>query len=53
MDVTHLPVCKEFLILSGVSILNFSDFRNLFSGLRSRIDLYLLLSSGTKKARHV
>ena len=43
MDVTHSSVCKEVLILSGVSILNFSDFRNLLSELRSRIGLHLLL----------
>ena len=29
-------------MLSGVSILNFSDFRNLLSGLRSRIGFHLL-----------
>ena len=30
MDVTHLPFCKEVLMLSGVSILeDFSDYRAL------------------------
>ena len=51
MDVTQSPVCKEVLILSGVSILNFSDFRNLFSELKSRICLHLLLGFGTNKSR--
>ena len=43
MGVTHWLTCKEGLIVSGVSILNFCDFRNLFSGFRSRVVLHLLL----------
>ena len=43
MNVTHLPFCKEVCMLSCVSILNFSDFRYLFSELRFRIGLHLLL----------
>ena len=37
-------------MLSGDSILNFSDFRILFSELRSRIGLHLLLGFGTKNS---
>ena len=49
MDVTHSLLCKEVLMLSGVSILKVSDFRYLFSELRSRIG-HLLLGIGTKKS---
>ena len=51
MDVTHFPVWREVLILSGVFILNFSVFRNLIRVLRFKIDLNLLLGLGTKKCR--
>ena len=37
-------------MLSGVSIMKASFFRYLFSELRSRIDLHLLLGFGTKKS---
>ena len=50
MDVIHSPVCKEDLMLSGVSILNFFYFRYVFSELRSRIGLHLLLGFETKKS---
>ena len=50
LEVTHSPCCKEVLLLSGVSILKVSDFRYLFSELRSRIGLHLLLGFGTKKS---
>ena len=43
MDITHSPLCKEFLMLSGVSISQISDFRYLFSELGSRIGIHLLL----------
>ena len=51
MDVTHSPVCKEVLMVSGVSILKVSDFRYLFSELRSIIGLHLLLGLVTKKSQ--
>ena len=51
MDVTHLPCLQGS---SGVSILNFSDFRNL-SERSSRLGLHLLgyqtKKSQLKKAR--
>ena len=36
MDVTDSPVWRKVLILSSVSIMNFSVFRNLFRVLRSK-----------------
>ena len=48
MDVTHLPFCKQVLMLSGVSILYFSEFRYLFSGLRSSIGLHSLFCNQNK-----
>ena len=50
MDISHLPVCKKILMLSGVSLFNFSDIRNLFSELRLSIDLHLFLGLGTKNS---
>ena len=50
IDVTHSPFCNEVLMDSGVSILNFSAFRYLFSELSSRIGLHLLLGFETKKS---
>ena len=51
MEVTHSPVCREVLIVSGVSILNDSVFRKVFKGVRSRICLHRLLGLGTKNSR--
>ena len=48
MEVTHSPACREVLIVSGVSILNDSVFKNLFSALRSKMGLHWLLGLGTK-----
>ena len=42
MDITHSPVCMEVLLLSADSMLNYSNFKNLFRVLRSRIVLHLL-----------
>ena len=39
----------EVRIVSGVSILNFSLFKNLFRELRSKIGLHHLFGFGTKK----
>ena len=38
-------------MLSGVSILKFSDFKNMFSELTSRVGLHLLLGLETKKSQ--
>ena len=48
MDITHSPVWREVLIVSGVSFLNFSTLRNLLRLLRSSIGLHLLFGFGTK-----
>ena len=42
--------CKEVFMLSGVSILNFSDFRDLLSELRFMIGLQWLMGFGTKNS---
>ena len=49
MDDTHSPVWREVVIVSGVSILNFSVFSNLFRVLRSKIGLHRLFGFGTRK----
>ena len=51
IEVTHSPCCREVLMVSGVSILNFSTLRKRFSLLRSRMGLHLLLGLGTRKSR--
>ena len=50
MEVTHSPACREVLIVSGVSILNDSVFRKLFTLLRSKMGLNRLLGLGTKNS---
>ena len=51
MEVTHSPIYREILIVSGVSNLNDSVFRKVFKGLRSRIGLHRLLGLGTKNSQ--
>ena len=51
VEVTNSPACKEVLIVSGVSTLNDSVFKNLFRVLRSKIGLYRLLGLGTRNNR--
>ena len=51
MDVTHSPACREVLIASGVSILNDSEFTEVFKVLRSRTGLHRLLGLGSKNSR--
>ena len=43
--VTHSTICREVLIVSGVSILNDSVFRKVFKVLRYRIGLHWLTTS--------
>ena len=50
MDVTHSPVCREVLIVSGISILNDSVFRKVFKVLRSKIGLHRLLGLGKRNS---
>ena len=51
MDVTHSAAWREVLIVSGVSILNFSALRNLLLLLRSSRGLHLLFRFGTKNSQ--
>ena len=51
IEVTHSPCWREFVMVSGISILNFSTLMNGFSLLRSSIDLHRLLGFGTKNSR--
>ena len=51
IEVTHSPCWREVLMVSGVSILNFSALRKRFNFLRSRMGLQRLFGFGTKKSR--
>ena len=51
IEVTHSPCWTDVLMVSGVSILNFSALRKRFSLLRSSIGLHLLLGFGTKNCQ--
>ena len=51
MEVTHSPECREVLIVSGISIVNDSEFKKVFKLLRSSIGLHRLLGLGTKNSR--
>ena len=50
MEVIYSLACMEVLIVSGVSILNNSVFKNLYKVLRSSIGLHWLLGLGTRKS---
>ena len=47
----HSPVWREVLMVSGVSILNFSTLRKRLSLLKSSMGLHLLFGFGTKNSR--